>query len=57
MEGDAAIQAIYGPELTALKEAGKPIPPDLDERIGKPGRIMIAGWMQSMRRLGATAMQ
>jgi acetyl-CoA carboxylase carboxyltransferase component len=35
MEGEAAIQAIYGPELTALKEAGKSIPPDLDDRIRK----------------------
>ena len=33
MEGEAAVQAIFGPELTALKEAGKPMPPDLDERI------------------------
>jgi 3-methylcrotonyl-CoA carboxylase beta subunit len=33
MEGEAAIQAIFGPELTSLKDAGKPIPPDLDDRI------------------------
>lgn len=32
MEGDAAVQAIYGPELERLKTAGKPVPPDLQTK-------------------------
>ncbi|MBV8073177.1 MAG: acyl-CoA carboxylase subunit beta [Acidobacteriaceae bacterium] len=35
MEGDAAIQAVYGPELEKLKSAGKPIPDDLQEKISR----------------------
>ncbi|MBV8829400.1 MAG: acyl-CoA carboxylase subunit beta [Acidobacteriaceae bacterium] len=33
MEGDSAIQAIYGPELDKLKAAGKPVPADLESKI------------------------
>ncbi len=33
MEGDSAIQAIYGPELDKLKTAGQPVPPDLQAKI------------------------
>jgi 3-methylcrotonyl-CoA carboxylase beta subunit len=33
MEGDSAVQAIHGPELERLKSEGKPVPPDLQERI------------------------
>lgn len=33
MEGDAAVQAIHGPELERLKSANQPIPPDLEARI------------------------
>jgi 3-methylcrotonyl-CoA carboxylase beta subunit len=33
MEGDSAIQAIYGPELDKLKTSGQPIPKDLQSKI------------------------
>jgi acetyl-CoA carboxylase carboxyltransferase component len=33
MEGDSAIQAIYGPELQKLRESGASIPADLEARI------------------------
>jgi 3-methylcrotonyl-CoA carboxylase beta subunit len=35
MEGDSAVQAVYGPELEKLKAEGKPVPEDLKERIEK----------------------
>jgi 3-methylcrotonyl-CoA carboxylase beta subunit len=35
MEGDAAVQAVHGPELAKLKSAGKPIPPELEARIAQ----------------------
>jgi acetyl-CoA carboxylase carboxyltransferase component len=35
MEGDAAVQAVHGPELEKLKIAGKPIPPELEARIAQ----------------------
>ena len=33
MEGDSAVQAIYGPELERLKAEGQPVPQDLQDRI------------------------
>jgi len=33
MEGDAAVQAVHGPELARLKAAGQTIPRELEERI------------------------
>ncbi|MBV9222765.1 MAG: acyl-CoA carboxylase subunit beta [Acidobacteriaceae bacterium] len=33
MEGDSAIQAIYGPELDKLKAAGAPVSPELEAKI------------------------
>ncbi len=33
MEGDSAIQAIYGPELDRLKAAGAPVGPELEAKI------------------------
>ena len=33
MEGDSAVQAIYGPELTRLKDAGLPVPAELEQKI------------------------
>jgi 3-methylcrotonyl-CoA carboxylase beta subunit len=33
MEGDSAVQAMFGPELEKLKVAGKPVPPDLENKI------------------------
>lgn len=35
MEGDAAVQAVHGPELAKLKQSGEPIPPDLEARIAQ----------------------
>ena len=35
MEGDSAVQAVYGAELEKLKSAGRPIPAELQERIEK----------------------
>jgi len=33
MEGDAAVQAVHGPELAKLKAAGEKVPPELEARI------------------------
>jgi acetyl-CoA carboxylase carboxyltransferase component len=33
MEGDAAVQAVHGPELARLKAGGQPVPRQLEERI------------------------
>jgi acetyl-CoA carboxylase carboxyltransferase component len=33
MEGDAAVQAVHGPELEKLKAAGEKVPPELEARI------------------------
>lgn len=35
MEGDSAVQAIYGPELERLKAAGEPVPTELESRIAQ----------------------
>ena len=35
MEGDAAVQAVHGPEIEKLKAAGRPVPPELDARIAQ----------------------
>ena len=35
MEGDSAIQAIYGPELDKLKTAGKAVPEELETKIAQ----------------------
>jgi acetyl-CoA carboxylase carboxyltransferase component len=35
MEGDSAIQAVYGPELEKRKAAGKGIPPELEEKMAQ----------------------
>src|SRR6185295_8937467 len=35
MEGDAAVQAVHGPELAKLKEAGQPVPRELQARIAQ----------------------
>jgi acetyl-CoA carboxylase carboxyltransferase component len=33
MEGDSAVQAVYGPELDKLKSEGRPLPPELQAKI------------------------
>jgi 3-methylcrotonyl-CoA carboxylase beta subunit len=35
MEGDSAVQAIFGPELDKLKAAGEPVPKELEAKIAK----------------------
>ncbi len=35
MEGDAAVQAVHGPELAKLKAAGEKVPPELEARIAQ----------------------
>lgn len=35
MEGDSAVQAIYGPELEKLKAAGQPVPLELQDKISQ----------------------
>ncbi|MFN0106829.1 MAG: acyl-CoA carboxylase subunit beta [Bryobacteraceae bacterium] len=35
MEGEAAVQAVHGPELERLKQAGEAVPEDLQRRIAK----------------------
>ncbi len=35
MEGDAAVQAVHGPELAKLKDSGEPVPADLEARIAQ----------------------
>ncbi len=35
MEGDAAVQAVHGPELAKLQAAGEPIPDELQKRIAQ----------------------
>jgi len=46
MEGDSAIQAVFGPELDKLKTAGQPVPPELQERIDKT-RADYERWLDS----------
>jgi acetyl-CoA carboxylase carboxyltransferase component len=35
MEGDSAVQAIFGPELDKLKAVGQPVPKELEAKIAK----------------------
>jgi acetyl-CoA carboxylase carboxyltransferase component len=35
MEGDSAVQAVFGPELDKLKSAGQPLPAELQKRIDR----------------------
>jgi acetyl-CoA carboxylase carboxyltransferase component len=35
MEGDAAVQAVHGPELAKLKAANQPVPAELEARIAQ----------------------
>jgi len=35
MEGDSAVQAVYGPELEKFKTAGQPVPLELQQRIAQ----------------------
>jgi 3-methylcrotonyl-CoA carboxylase beta subunit len=46
MEGDAAVQAVHGPELAALKQAGSPVPEELQKRIEQT-RADYERWLDS----------
>jgi acetyl-CoA carboxylase carboxyltransferase component len=46
MEGESAVQAVFGPELSALKEAGKPVPAELDDKI-KQTRADYERWLDA----------
>ena len=35
MDGDAAVQAVHGPELAKWKASGKPVPAELEARIAR----------------------
>jgi acetyl-CoA carboxylase carboxyltransferase component len=35
MEGDAAVQAVHGPELAKYKAAGEPVPAELEDKIAQ----------------------
>jgi acetyl-CoA carboxylase carboxyltransferase component len=35
MDGDAAVQAVHGPDLERYKSSGQPVPPELEARIGQ----------------------
>lgn len=46
MEGDSAVQAVFGAELERLKKSGQPAPPDLQKRIDKT-RADYERWLDS----------
>ena len=46
MEGDSAVQAIYGPELDKLKTAGQPVPKELETKISQT-RKDYERWLDS----------
>jgi acetyl-CoA carboxylase carboxyltransferase component len=35
MEGDAAVQAVHGPEIQKYKDAAEPLPAQMEERIAR----------------------
>ncbi len=46
MEGESAVQAVFGPELDKLKTAGEAVPPELQERI-ETTRADYERWLDS----------
>ncbi len=46
MEGDAAVQAIHGPEMAKYKQSGEPLPPDLEQTITRT-RADYERWLDS----------
>ena len=46
MEGDAAVQAVHGPELEKLKAGGAPIPDELEKRMAQT-RADYERWLDS----------
>ena len=46
MEGDAAVQAVHGPELEKYKKDGQPLPAELEQKIAKT-RADYERWLDS----------
>ncbi|MBV9761139.1 MAG: acyl-CoA carboxylase subunit beta [Acidobacteriaceae bacterium] len=46
MEGDSAVQAVFGPELDKLKASGQPIPQELEAKIAQT-RADYERWLDS----------
>jgi acetyl-CoA carboxylase carboxyltransferase component len=46
MEGDSAVQAVYGPEMQRLKSAGQPVPPELQAKVEQT-RADYERWLDS----------
>lgn len=47
MEGDAAVQAVHGPEMDRFKSAGQPLPAELQQRVDKT-RADYERWLDSL---------
>jgi len=47
MEGDAAVQAVHGPEMDRYKSAGQPLPTELQQRVDKT-RADYERWLDSL---------
>ncbi|MCC6590724.1 MAG: acyl-CoA carboxylase subunit beta [Bryobacterales bacterium] len=47
MEGDAAVQAVHGPEIEKYKQAGKPLPAELQQSIDRT-RGDYEQWLDSL---------
>ena len=46
MEGDAAVQAVHGPEIDKYKKDGKPLPDELEQKIART-RADYERWLDS----------
>jgi acetyl-CoA carboxylase carboxyltransferase component len=46
MEGDAAVQAVHGPEMEKYKKNGEPLPADLEAKVAKT-RADYERWLDS----------
>ncbi|MEQ1949227.1 MAG: carboxyl transferase domain-containing protein [Bryobacteraceae bacterium] len=46
MEGDAAVQAVHGPEIQKYKDAGEPLPAQMEERIAQT-RANYEKWLDA----------
>ncbi|MBK9170417.1 MAG: acyl-CoA carboxylase subunit beta [Bryobacterales bacterium] len=47
MEGDSAVQAVYGPEITRFQQAGEPLPEEMQQAIAKT-RQDYERWLDAM---------
>ena len=45
MEGESAVQAVFGPEIEKHKSAGQPLPPDIEKRIAQT-RADYEHWLE-----------